>query len=97
MFACLGAQAVRETQDPTTRGPHCPPGTLLACRAAMLTPVSWDRHGDSSFQGPPAWRICAIGPLWAMLIKRLYTGGVSCVTALYEIKVLHPRILNYLQ
>ena len=49
------------TKDPTTWGPHQPPGTLLACRASMLTPVSRDRHGDSSFQGPPAWRICAIG------------------------------------
>ena len=40
----------------------------------MLTPVFWDRHGDSSFQGPPAWRICAIGPLLEFLLALFWLG-----------------------
>ena len=69
---------------PTTRGPYWPPGTLSAL-ATVLTPVSWDQHGDSSFQGPPAWRICAIGPHFYLLIFHFLNQIMKFLRSYYEI------------
>jgi len=100
-FVCLRGGPSRQGDSgpptqwpyPTTRGPHQPPGTLLACRASMLTPLSWDRHGDSSFQGPPAWRICAIGPL--LLIAALSNELLATyLTISYEIGFVEEILMK---